>query len=353
MRAFVSLPARLSARDWQVRHSKNEVPDATPYGLHKMESYGVVPEFSERSFSRPIDLLAGVARRSSSGLNMVEALADTHYLRHTPFDIELCYNERTGIPASLVRSSKLPPVLTGVSWLAERAATPQVLRHAASMALPRAAAVFTQTSAMADNLKSQWGVPSDRLSLIPLGIDTDFYEVQPQALTPGVVVSAGEDILRDHALLIEAVSKVKEKNRDAMLELATGTKADVAPELGRVHTGRLYGRMRELYRRASVVAVAVLPTISNSGATVILEGMASGRPVVATGNPGLAEYVIDGVTGILVRPGDVDAMARAIADLLADPDRAAEMGKAAAKDVRRRFASRIMARRLAEVASSV
>jgi glycosyltransferase involved in cell wall biosynthesis len=107
-----------------------------------------------------------------------------------------------------------------------------------------------------------------------------------------------------------------------------------------------------LYRRASVVAVAVRPTIKASGSTVVLEGMASGRPVVATANPGLAEFVIDGVTGILVRPGDVDAMAKAIADLLADPERAAEMGKAAAEHVRRRFTSGIMARRLAEITSS-
>ena len=359
MRAFIPLALGLSAREWQIRHSNNEVPDATPYGLHKMECHGVVPEFSERNFSRPIDLLARVARRSSSGLDLVEAVSDIRYKRRGQFDVVLCYNERTGFPAILFRSPKALPVVTGVGWLAERATTPHVLRQAAELAFPRAAAVTAQSSSMLDNLRTDWGVPADRLNLIPFGIDTDFYEVQPPPETSGVVVSAGVDFLRDHKLLFEAVSKVKESNREVWLELAAGyaaglkAKAELAPELGCVYTEQLNGRMRDLYRRASVVAVAVRPTIAPSGLTVVLEGMASGRPVVASGNPTLAEYVIDGVTGILVPPGDVDAMAKAIADLLNDPDRAAEMGKAGALDVRRRFTSGIMAQHLAEIALSV
>jgi glycosyltransferase involved in cell wall biosynthesis len=65
--------------------------------------------------------------------------------------------------------------------------------------------------------------------------------------------------------------------------------------VSRVYTELLYGRMRDLYGRASVVAVTVRATITASGLRVVLEGMASGRPVVATETP-LAEYVIDGVT---------------------------------------------------------
>ena len=354
LRAFIPLPADLSARDWRIRHANDEVPDAVPYGFDKMERYGVVPEFSERPLSPPIDFLARVGRRSSGGLCIVEALSDTRHKGRTQSDVVLCYHERLGIPASLLSSAKSPPVVTGNFWLTERSETPYVICRAANRALPRMAHIFAQSSPLLDNLQSDWGVPSDRMSLIPLGIDTDFYQVQPQPETSGLVVSAGVDVMRDHSLLIEAVSKVKEENREVRLEIAAGfkVKADMPPELGRVHTEQLHGRMRDLYRRASVVAVAVRPTIRASGSTVVLEGMASGRPVVVTGNPGLAEYVQDGVTGILVRPGDVDAMAKAIADLLRDPDRAAEMGKAAAEDVRRRFTSDIMAKQLAALVLS-
>ena len=51
-----------------------------------------------------------------------------------------------------------------------------------------------------------------------------------------------------------------------------------------------------------------------------------GKPVVVTHLPGVAEYIKDGETGLLVRGNDPDAMASAIDKLWQDPARTAEMG---------------------------
>jgi phosphatidylinositol alpha-1,6-mannosyltransferase len=59
---------------------------------------------------------------------------------------------------------------------------------------------------------------------------------------------------------------------------------------------------------------------------VYLEASASGVPVVAGRSGGAPESVLDGETGLVVDGGDVGAIAVAIGDLLADPDRAAQMG---------------------------
>jgi glycosyltransferase involved in cell wall biosynthesis len=56
--------------------------------------------------------------------------------------------------------------------------------------------------------------------------------------------------------------------------------------------------------------------------------MAVGRPVVASAVGGLPEIVLDGTTGILVPPGDVQALRTCIGELLADPERRARMGQA-------------------------
>lgn len=61
---------------------------------------------------------------------------------------------------------------------------------------------------------------------------------------------------------------------------------------------------------------------------VVVEGMASGRPVIATAHGGPCELIEDGVTGLLVTPGDAEALAAAIRSLLDDPDRAHAMGAA-------------------------
>ncbi len=59
---------------------------------------------------------------------------------------------------------------------------------------------------------------------------------------------------------------------------------------------------------------------------VILEAMACGKPVVATRCGGPAEVVIDKETGLLVDVGDVEQLAKAMADLLSRPDRGASLG---------------------------
>jgi len=67
-------------------------------------------------------------------------------------------------------------------------------------------------------------------------------------------------------------------------------------------------------------------TIGEPFGQVIIEGMAAGKPVVATNGGGVPEIVENGKTGILVPMGDVQAMADAICRILAEPTLAAGMG---------------------------
>jgi glycosyltransferase involved in cell wall biosynthesis len=61
---------------------------------------------------------------------------------------------------------------------------------------------------------------------------------------------------------------------------------------------------------------------------VALEAMAAGRPVIASSVGGLPDLVRDGITGILVPPGDVQALRASIAQLLRDPEQRSRMGEA-------------------------
>jgi glycosyltransferase involved in cell wall biosynthesis len=120
-----------------------------------------------------------------------------------------------------------------------------------------------------------------------------------------------------------------------------------------LYTERMDGRMRGLYARSSVVAVALRPTPTGSGLTVVLEAMASGRPVVVTDNPGVSDYVEHGVTGLLVPPDDPAAFAGALRALLLDQDRCREMGRLAAERARERFTSAQMSAELAAILTTV
>ena len=70
----------------------------------------------------------------------------------------------------------------------------------------------------------------------------------------------------------------------------------------------------------------VLPSFSEGLGRVVLEAMASSRPVVATRVGGIPELVLDQVTGILVPPGDVNQLADALLSVLKDPKAAEAMG---------------------------
>lgn len=262
----------------------------------------------------------------------------------------LSYDERTGVPAALAApASRFAPVVTGVGWLTSRSAADPLERRLVGRALPRAAAVWTQCSAMVPVLEREWSIPAQRLHYVPLGIDTDFYAEKPWDEATPTVVSAGEDKHRDHALLVEAVRRVRDDVADVHLELATGHPVHLPTDLGTLYTGRMDGAMRDLYARSTVVGVALRPTSTGSGLTVVLEAMASGRPIVVTDNPGMSDYVEHGVDGLLVPPADVDAFADAIRGLLLDPDRAREMGRAAADRARRDFTSAAMSTTLAGI----
>lgn len=89
--------------------------------------------------------------------------------------------------------------------------------------------------------------------------------------------------------------------------------------------------------------IAALDVVVHASSTpepfglVIIEGMASGKPVVATAAGGVLDIIEDGVNGLLVPCRDVKAMARAIFQITFDPQRAKQMGLAARRRVTEKF----------------
>jgi glycosyltransferase involved in cell wall biosynthesis len=88
--------------------------------------------------------------------------------------------------------------------------------------------------------------------------------------------------------------------------------------------------------------VVIVPSIVlDACPTVVLEAMAAGRPVVASSSGGIVDLVEDGVTGTLVPPGDVVALARALTSMIEDPAMAMAMGRNGLERVRAYTASAI------------
>jgi glycosyltransferase involved in cell wall biosynthesis len=71
--------------------------------------------------------------------------------------------------------------------------------------------------------------------------------------------------------------------------------------------------LRECYARSRFIVVPIIPTTQwSAGCTTITMAHAMGRAAISTFNPGLGEYLMDGVTGQLVKARDPQAIAEAI-----------------------------------------
>jgi sugar transferase (PEP-CTERM/EpsH1 system associated) len=104
----------------------------------------------------------------------------------------------------------------------------------------------------------------------------------------------------------------------------------------------LPGERRDVPELMRALDCFVLPSKNEGVSNSILEAMASGLPTLATAVGGNPELVAYGRTGVLVPPENVDAMADALLQMVADPSRAAALGRAGRAEVERRFSLQAM-----------
>jgi glycosyltransferase involved in cell wall biosynthesis len=195
----------------------------------------------------------------------------------------------------------------------------------------------------------------DKCTIIPFGVDMDSFtlsgaehaEVAELRHRHGgrLVIFLG--VLRYYKgldVLVRAMTRVA----GHLLVVGRGPQRGVVDNLVRrlelrdrvTFTGEVSdARRRVLLHAAEVFA---LPSTDRSEAFGIaqLEAMACGKPVVASDLPtGVRAVNRDGITGLLVPPGDPDALARALNTLLRDDGLRADMGEAARRRVEKEFAA--------------
>ncbi|MDD3643025.1 MAG: glycosyltransferase [Candidatus Krumholzibacteria bacterium] len=208
-------------------------------------------------------------------------------------------------------------------------------------------------------------IDPSRLITIPNGVDTGYFV--PRAPDPAERSAAGAgtgDFLiaavgsltpqKGFDLLIEAVSRLAERGIPARLIVAGGgplrkeleARARAKGIAGSTRFAGWIADVRGILAAADVVAGSSLREGLPLG---VLEAMACGRPVVTTDVGGNREAVDDGITGLLVPPGDPLALAGALERLWNDRERRAAMGLAGRSRVEERFSARRMVRRTEEL----
>jgi glycosyltransferase involved in cell wall biosynthesis len=158
-----------------------------------------------------------------------------------------------------------------------------------------------------------------------LGIDED---------TPVVTTVANLRDQKDYPTLLEAARQVLDLDDNGVF-LAVG-QGPMADEIDSLHdTLNLGTRFRLLGYRADVPDVLaasdlfVLASKYEGYPIAVMEALSVGLPIVSTNVGGVPDTIVDGVEGLLVAPGDPDALAAALIRLLRDPEARVRMGQAA------------------------
>lgn len=201
------------------------------------------------------------------------------------------------------------------------------------------------------------GIAPARITQIYNGVDTDRFAppaarldgvLPPGFAGPGSVVigTVGRiQPVKDQATLVRAFAALARTPEGGKLRLAivgAGPLFDdlrrLIDSLGIAERTWLPGAVTNVPEVLRAFDVFALPSLAEGISNTILEAMATGLPVVATGVGGNVELVAEGSTGRFFEPGDANALARLIAGYAADATLRAEHARAARKAAVERFA---------------
>jgi glycosyltransferase involved in cell wall biosynthesis len=163
---------------------------------------------------------------------------------------------------------------------------------------------------------------------IRAGAPPEAYSGKPRLLCIGRLIP-----IKGHLVLLRAFARALDEVPELELRLAGRGPLDPAlrsiiDELRLGSRVRLLGQVSPIQKAIEDVGVVVVPSLGEGFGMVALEAMERARPVIASAVGGLVDLVRDGQTGILVPPGEVEPLARAIVDLVSNPEQAARLGAA-------------------------
>ena len=209
--------------------------------------------------------------------------------------------------------------------------------------------VLAPSAATAAEIERDYGV--EKVGVLPNVTGGLAVEVAPPAdlppdLPPGFLLFVGRLRVRKGVeVLLAALDLLRRQGGTPTLAIVGDGEHRAALEETTARLGlaaptvRFLGRADAARVRALLAAARglVVPSTYEGMPLVILEAMAAGLPVVASRVSGIPEVVVDGETGWLVPPEDPEALATALAELLADPGEGHRRGTAGRQRVAESF----------------
>ena len=211
--------------------------------------------------------------------------------------------------------------------------------------LAAARQVVANSEYAAASLRTTYGVPDERLTVLPFGV----WLPAPPAPRPErrpTVVFVGHQLERKGGRRLIRLHQEHLRDRCDLLLVTT---EPVEPLPGVRVVSDLRGGSDDLWQVLAGADIMCFPSTIDQAPNAVLEAAAAGLPVVAHPVAAIAEMVVDGRTGLLVPPEDDDALLAALRRLLDDAGLRRTMGSAGRRHVEEHYDMRQAADRLVDV----
>ena len=283
---------------------------------------------------------------------------------------------------SVVHARSRAPAFSAL-WAAKATNTPFVatyhgvygaksgLKRWYNAVMTRGDLVIANSDYTRDHVLAEHDIDPDLIVTIPRGVDLNRFN--PNWITPSriealaaawgiapddrrtkILLAGRLTRIKGHLTIVEAARRLKAEGRDDFLIIFAGDdqgRTDYREEVEKAVAEadltdriKLVGHCDDIPAACLVCDLAILPTtVPESFGRAAVEPQIMGRPVIASAHGGTTETILEGKTGWLVPPGDVDAWARALARAVdAGPGQLHAMGALAANRARQLYSADAM-----------
>ena len=293
-------------------------------------------EVPEKDRAVPAEVFPAAEARYHQYSTMTDERVAAHFRQNAP---DVLIGTRPGLNVYVARFAPERTLRIGQEHIT-LASHPEALLPDLKKNYARLNAFVTVAEADADNYRSQMAIPGLPIVSIPNSVPAPSVPAADPAVK--TVVAAGRlAVIKRYDLLVHAFAKVAAKHPDWQLRIygegsQQGKLRALINELGLYNKVHLMGLVSPIEAEWAKGSVAAVTSDSESFGMTIVEAMRCGVPVVSTDCPlGPREIIRDGEDGLLVTPGDADAIADGLLRLIADEGARAAMGAAALRNAER------------------
>eukprot|EP00913_Durusdinium_trenchii_P035327 g33057.t1 len=273
----------------------------------------------------------------------------------------LVHREMLQTPPDLIHVQSHDMVDEGL-WLADRFECPCILtvheilpRNVRLQFVPgRKRRLIAVSAPVKTVLRDRLGLDDDDVTVIHCGVEADTARPLPAVLDPGhrpVIGVAGPlEIIKGLPFFLGAAQKVlAQKQNIEFLVTGAGPEEEnlrrLAEELDIAEHVTFIPNLADFTEPLAAMDIFCLPSLQQGLGTIMLEAMAMGKPVIASGVGGVFTIIRDNETGLVVPPSNSSRLAERMLELLNDPVLARSIGEAGRRLVLEEFSTEKMIQR--------